>query len=179
MPLPSAAAADAVKRRLASLGWNAADLARVAQVDYSTVLDFLAEVRSPQTKTLGKIEAALDWPAGALKDIIDGRPVELPGLIVTGKREPEVTRLRAVGNDEPPNPVIAAIEADPYLLPEAKAHFLNQYELLRRVQGREERLPYVARGKRITPADASEEARIEAEVRRAALDNPDSPYREP
>lgn len=89
-------------------------------------------------------------------------------------------RLRAVGddeNDEGSNPVLAAIEADPYLLPEAKEHFRNQYHLLRQIQRREpgERLPYVAHGKRTEPVDPQEEKRIEDAARKARKANPDAP----
>jgi transcriptional regulator with XRE-family HTH domain len=74
------------------------------------------------------------------------------------------------------NPTLAAIEADPYLLPEAKAHFLNQYELLLRVSD-PQRLPYAARGQRLTPVDPEEESLLEAKVREAAKRNSRSPKR--
>lgn len=62
----------ALRRAIAALEWNPADLARAAGVDPGTVLDFLNGVREPQVKTQGKIEKAVGWPIGTLEDVARG-----------------------------------------------------------------------------------------------------------
>ena len=180
----------AVRQALAAAGWNPADLARAAEVDEGTVLDFINGQRTPQIRTRGKLEAALGWPAGTLDDIAAGgeapvpqeQPPARPGLSVVGATvEPEVNE------DEVDNEVLAAIRRDPDLDDDARNHFLNQYELLREMsqrrriaaeKGEPDLLPYVAHGKRREPVDLAEERRLEELAKQAAQDNPHSPYRD-
>lgn len=55
-------------------GWNVRDLARAADLDPGTVGDFLAGLRWPRMGTRGRIESALDLPAGELQRIRNGEP---------------------------------------------------------------------------------------------------------
>lgn len=116
------AAGRAVGAALAERGWTAADLMRETGLDSGTVGDFLAGTRWPQAPTRGKIERALGWDYGSIQLIAEG---EAPPRSLT----PPPDESSAVPLD-----VIDAILADPYLLPEAKEHFLSQYTLLLRVQ---------------------------------------------
>lgn len=123
---------------------------------------------NPQALTLARLDRALDWEAGSAAGALAGRDPKPIGSVRTqehltpsGGGRVEQPSLRVVEDEQ--NPVIDAINKDPFLLPESKAHFLNQYELLRRVQPTE-RLAYVAHD-REDEVDPAEEERIEAEVR--------------
>lgn len=128
-----------------------------------------ADTPDPQPSTLDRLDVSLGWERGSSAAVLAGR-IDRPNV---QQSSPDVHWLRPVPDE---NPTIAAIEADPHLLPEAKAHFLNQYELLLRVQS-VERLPYVARGQRTGPVDPEQEAAIDAAVLAAASKNPHSPKR--
>lgn len=89
--------------------------------------------------------------------------------------------VRPAPEPQETNPVLAAIEADPNLLPEAKAHLLNQYGLLLRVAAAAEQtqhLPHVARRRPDVapmPPDPKLEHDILRDVERAAAENPKGP----
>lgn len=103
-----------VRRAVQEAGGRVA-FAKAAKLDAGTLGDFLDGNRWPQDRTMTKIEQALGKPVGWITDLREGR----------GGR-PELTAEDAV---------IAAILADPNLLPEAKTHLVNQYGLLLRIQG--------------------------------------------
>lgn len=71
-----------------------------------------------KSRTLHDLEDALGWTRGSVDLVLEGKE---PGLLVTQGDEA--------------SSVIAAVLADPHLLPEAKQHLVNQYGLLLRVQG--------------------------------------------
>ena len=121
--------------------------------------------------TLERIETALGWELGHCEVMLTGRPAR-PDL--------DAVVIDLVPMEEGENPVIAAIAADPFLLPEAKNHFLNQYWLLRRVgmQPSTSGLAHVARRPGSTPApepDPKVEAEILTKVEEAAARNPKGP----
>jgi DNA-binding XRE family transcriptional regulator len=123
--------------------------------------------------TRARLEAALGWPSGEVHRILKGQAMTAvaPQLSVV----PETVEPAVEDNE-----VLAAIHRDPYLLPEAKEHFLNQYRLLRKINTpTDERLPYAAHGQRTTPVDPEEEARIEQVARDAHHANPKAPGRKP
>ena len=128
-------------------------------------------------KTLALVAAALGKDISWVYDILHS--TQAPAQPAMPAQEPAGRPLSVVREhlDDPnQNEVIAAILRDPYLLPEAKAHFLNQYELLLRIHRPDtERLPYVAHGQRTGPVDPEEETRIEQAAREAADRNPNSP----
>lgn len=71
-------AADAVANWLAHNELNNAWLAEAAKVDPGTVGDFLNYERWPKTGTQGKIEKALGWPAGSIRQMGTGQSLDLP-----------------------------------------------------------------------------------------------------
>jgi transcriptional regulator with XRE-family HTH domain len=97
-----------VRRAVAATGLTRVAFADRAKVDPGTLGDFLDGRRWPQAPTRRKIEKALGWPAGRISDLADA----------------ETTVPAAVAIED-------LINADPSLHPVAKAHFLNQLELLR------------------------------------------------
>ena len=74
-----AAVRVAVTAEMASRGWNIADLRNAADIDPGTIGDFLDGSRWPQIRTLGKIEKALDWPAGTIAAMLAGAPAPTVG----------------------------------------------------------------------------------------------------
>lgn len=106
---------------------------------------------------------------------IERTPVGTPSLsVVPTTVEPPMED----DEDDEDSDVLRAIAADPNLDETSREHFTNQYKILRkftRYRREHERLPYVAHGKREDAIDPEEEARIEAEARRAAQENPHSP----
>lgn len=158
--------AIAVKNRRAELGLAQGDLAARGGPSVVVVGQIEREQQAnPQTLTLARLDRALEWETGSSASI-------LAGGAPTPVTRSDVRWLRPATDE---NPVIAAIIADPYLLPAAKQHFLNQYELLLQIRPREdERLPYVAHGKRPS-VDPAEEKRIEDVARAAREANPDAP----
>lgn len=65
-------ASDLVGKWLAHNELNNTWLAETAKVDPGTVGDFLAGERWPKIGTQGKIEKALGWPAGVIRQIGNG-----------------------------------------------------------------------------------------------------------
>lgn len=96
-----------VRRAVDALGMTRLAFAEKARVDPGTLGDFLDGKRWAQAPTRRKIELALGWPAGRISDL-----------------EHEAKIAHAEGIEQ-------AIEADEDLHPAAKAHLLNQLELLR------------------------------------------------
>lgn len=69
---------DELDRRAADKAW----LARVAELDYATVRDFVEGDRWPRRTTLAKIESVFGWVPGTLDRIAHGMPVEpVPGVV--------------------------------------------------------------------------------------------------
>lgn len=74
-------ASRAVAAWLAHHERNATWLVRHSGADPGTIGDFLKGSRWPKYTTQGKIEKALEWPAGTLTEIVDGAeppPLEQP-----------------------------------------------------------------------------------------------------
>ncbi|MBD3784936.1 MAG: sodium/proton-translocating pyrophosphatase, partial [Micrococcales bacterium] len=65
----------AVRRHMASRGWNKAELQEAAGIDPNTAGDFLNGRRWPQGRTLSKIERALEWPPGTIAAALEGAPL--------------------------------------------------------------------------------------------------------
>ncbi|WP_370246942.1 hypothetical protein [Nocardioides sp.] len=65
-------ASDRVAQWLAARQVNSSWLAGNAKIDPGTVADFLAGTRWPKLSTQGKIESALGWPAGSIRQISMG-----------------------------------------------------------------------------------------------------------
>ena len=121
--------AIAIRDRRAALGLAQGDLAQHGGPSLVTVGQLeRGQIARPQPATLARIDAALKWGPGTSASILRG---DARGTVEPAEAAP--TQLKVVADQIVANPVVAAIEADPYLLPEAKAHFLNQYDLLRRV----------------------------------------------
>lgn len=70
-----ARASDAVAAWLASHHRNPAWLVEAARADPGTIGDFLNGQRWPKLGTQGRIEEALGWPAGTIRQIGNGGPV--------------------------------------------------------------------------------------------------------
>lgn len=92
-------AADAVAARMAHLEWNNTQLVTATGADPGTVGDFLNGKRWPKLGTQGKIERALEWPAGTLRAIAAGAPAPEPSVAVgasrnTGDHQDDVLRFR-------------------------------------------------------------------------------------
>lgn len=79
-------AADAVAARMAHLEWNNTQLVAATGADPGTIGDFLNGKRWPKLGTQGKIERALDWPAGTLRTIAAGGPAPEPSVGSAGGR---------------------------------------------------------------------------------------------
>lgn len=62
----------AVKGEMGRRGWNIQQLIDQSKLDRSTLGDFLDGKRWPQSRTLGAIEKALEWPAGSIADMLEG-----------------------------------------------------------------------------------------------------------
>jgi hypothetical protein len=79
-------ASDAVARWLAERNRNIAWLAEAAKADPGTIGDFLAGARWPKISTQGRIEKALGWPSGTIRQIGYGEdgPLGILGLGVGG-----------------------------------------------------------------------------------------------
>src|SRR5690349_19103974 len=79
-------AAHAVAAWMAHLEWNNTQLVAATGADPGTVGDFLNGKRWPKLGTQGKIERALEWPAGTLRAIAAGGPAPEPSASVgTGR----------------------------------------------------------------------------------------------
>lgn len=62
----------AVLAETAHRQWTNTELARRAEADIATISDFLSGERWPKSPTQGRIESALDWPAGTISAIAAG-----------------------------------------------------------------------------------------------------------
>jgi hypothetical protein len=80
-------AAHAVAAWMAHLEWNNTQLVAATGADPGTIGDFLNGKRWPKIGTQGKIERALEWPAGTLRTIAAGGPAPDPAVTVGGHRE--------------------------------------------------------------------------------------------
>lgn len=92
-------AADAVAARMAHLEWNNTQLVAATGADPGTIGDFLNGKRWPKLGTQGKIERALDWPAGTLRTIAAGGPAPEPAVGVgagrnNGDQQDDMLRFR-------------------------------------------------------------------------------------
>lgn len=161
-------------------GWSPKQV-EARGVSHATLHRYMNPVKLqtlPRRQILEALAAALDLPLEAV------RAAAMATIGWDGSRgvdaEPlaDARRLKAVPTSGE-NPVIEAIKADPYLLPEAKEHFLNQYELLRRVEreSSDGHLAHVAEGDR-SSYDPKLEDQIDKAVRKGAKKNPDSPFRD-
>jgi hypothetical protein len=76
-----ASAIEAVLARITELHTTPTGLARSAQVDPATVRDFLSGGHWPQTRTRGRLEAALEWAPGTIERMATGTalPVSAAG----------------------------------------------------------------------------------------------------
>lgn len=79
----------AVTAEMAHRGWNIADLASGAKVDPGTISDFLSGERWPQIRTLGRVERALAWPAGAVARMLNGGAAPAVGGSTDDPEEPD------------------------------------------------------------------------------------------
>jgi transcriptional regulator with XRE-family HTH domain len=111
-----AAAARAVDAALAARGWTASDLMRETGLDPGTVGDFLNGQRWPQAPTRGKIEKALGWPYGRIKQIADGIDVD----------DDEVSTSHMTTAAD----IAELLANDPSLDDESREHITNQYRYL-------------------------------------------------
>lgn len=62
----------AVRAEMGVRGWNTQDLIDASGLDRSTLGDFLAGTRWPQSRTLGAVERALGWVPGAIAEMLEG-----------------------------------------------------------------------------------------------------------
>lgn len=163
-----------------SKGWGPGDVEERG-VKHATLHRYMNPVTMkalPRQQIINDLAAALDLTPERV------RQAAMESLSFAPEVRPEPPlprRLRSVETgDDPTNPVLDAIRNDTLLLPEAREHLLNQYQLLLRVQGpASDRLPYAARGQRTGAVDDAEEQRIQSEVERAARSNPASPHYDP
>lgn len=83
----------AVAAEMAHRRWTNTELAKRSGVDINTIGDFLAGSRWPKSPTQGRLESALDWPAGTISAIAAGMPT--PPVGGTGEdQEVEEDTLR-------------------------------------------------------------------------------------
>lgn len=76
-------ASDAVAAWLAKHHKNPAWLVDEAKADPGTISDFLAHERWPKIGTQGRLEDALGWPAGTIRQIGNGTDLDIDQLIAT------------------------------------------------------------------------------------------------
>lgn len=81
-----------ITERLYELGWTQADLVRRSNISDTQLRKFITGTitGSPRASTLRRIEMALDWPAGAIAEILETGDLAWPE---TGS-EPESGRVR-------------------------------------------------------------------------------------
>jgi hypothetical protein len=77
MERDQASAIEAVLARITELQTTPTGLARLAQVDPATVRDFLTGGHWPQSRTRGRLEAALEWPPGTIERIAAGTAISV------------------------------------------------------------------------------------------------------
>ena len=96
-------ASDAVAAQLASWEWNNSRLVAATGVDSGTIGDFLNGKRWPKIGTQGKIEKAMGWPGGTLRQVAAGQdppPIsqEPPGSSPPDPSTPERVDLSAASD---------------------------------------------------------------------------------
>lgn len=69
----------AVKGEMGRRGWNNQQLMEAADLDRSTVSDFLEGKRWPQSRTLGAIERAVEWPVSTIAAMLEGGDAPVVG----------------------------------------------------------------------------------------------------
>lgn len=69
----------AVRAAMGTRGWNIQQLIDASGLDRSTLADFLDGKRWPQSRTLGALERALEWPVGAIAEMLEGGPAPTVG----------------------------------------------------------------------------------------------------
>ena len=106
-------AARAAEVQMGRLGLTQLQLAERAHLDPTTISTFFNGHHWPQARTRAKLEAALEWPVGALGEIAGG--AKPPG----GPRPTDA------------DPVEAQIAAIPHLLDEDRELFLRVYKTRR------------------------------------------------
>lgn len=74
-------ASDAVAAWMAARRRNNAWLVDVSNADPGTIGDFLNGRRWPKLGTQGRIEAALGWPSGTIRQIGNGADVDIDALV--------------------------------------------------------------------------------------------------
>lgn len=195
---------DAVRRRRERLGLTQQEVAGRGGPSTATMRQIEGALADGyRAKTLYALDEALGWFRGTCLSIFEG---EYPSMyfgsfeewiertirdvsreVREGQDFPVGTPLSVVPDivdlpaDDEDNEVLAAIRRDPSLSPRNKAHFLNQYAILRDFSAVEaaasatpgERLPYVAHGQQTTPVDPDEEKRLEEIARAARPDHDD------
>jgi transcriptional regulator with XRE-family HTH domain len=62
----------AVKGEMGRRGWNIQQLMDATGLDRSTLGDFLEGKRWPQSRTLGAVEKALEWPVSSIALMLEG-----------------------------------------------------------------------------------------------------------
>lgn len=144
MPERARRLSEVVKQRRTQLGMNQGDLQHhggpgvvaVGQIERG-------EPNTPQPRTFLKLDTALGWPQGTAWKIYNGDKVDRDVLFGPRVQSSDGQGPRAEPEIEPILPsadlydvTIMAILNDPYLLPEAKNHLVNQYGLLRRIPRR-------------------------------------------
>lgn len=78
-PPPAAATADSIRERLDDLGWNQFDLVRESGVSATTIRWLQTGVqRTYRPTSLAKVSKALGWPAGALRQMLEGKQAPEP-----------------------------------------------------------------------------------------------------
>src|SRR6478609_7935533 len=92
-------AAHAVAAWMAQQEWNNTQLVAATRADPGTIGDFLNGKRWPKLGTQGKIERALDWPAGTLRTIAAGGSAPDPDTGASGpwhqaEHQDDVLRFR-------------------------------------------------------------------------------------
>lgn len=120
-------------------------------------------------RTVGNWERGEASPRNSLARLMD----VLPGLKDMPLPAEAVAEIRPAP-ELPHNAVLDAIDADPYLLPEAKEHLLNQYGLLRRIAGTPDGQAHRPVARSLGNASPAEYARLREQAKRASEQNPHS-----
>jgi transcriptional regulator with XRE-family HTH domain len=115
------ALANYVRARRVALNLNQGDLASRGGPGVVTVGKIeRGEIAKPEVSTLRRLDTALQWEPGSAAAVLDGGQV------------------RELVDDAPGAGIIAAISRESRLIPEARAHLLNQLELLLRLPPQED-----------------------------------------